>query len=273
MSQTNQQLPQSIELSINTRRLAKIVLIVCLLVEIAFLLLDYYVNFSEYTDIGALQRLFNITQEDGLASWFASTQTLLVGISFGFIYCCVRQQSGKQREAIGWLVLTCFFIYMAIDDGAMLHERLSTTFRKSLAQSDMSLDFFPSYTWQLIFLPIFSAFGIFIFYFLWFQFSNQNSRKLLILVMSCFALAVGLDFIEGLEAEHPLNFYTWIGDNTDLDYWTIEQFDENAYQTLLHFSKSLEETLEMFAHTLIWYLLLQQIHTLIPSVSINFTEQ
>ena len=88
--------------------------------------------------------------------------------------------------------------------------------------------------------------------------------------MGCFGVAMGLDFIEGLEPEHPLNIYTWLDDYTNLDDWTLERFDENAYRTLRHFSKSLEEAIEMFAHTLIWFVVLRHIPTAIPALEIDF---
>ncbi len=93
--------------------------------------------------------------------------------------------------------------------------------------------------------------GLFTYYFLWRHLAEKSAHSLLLVSMGCFGVAMGLDFIEGLEPEHPLNIYTWLDDYTNLDDWTLERFDENAYGTLPHFSKSLEEAIEMFAHTLI----------------------
>ena len=222
------------------------------------------------TQIGALRRLFDIAREDSLASWFACTQTLLLGLTLGFIWLCKKNQPNRQREALGWLILTRFFLYMAVDDGAQIHERLGTVFKKTMEQAGNNLDFFPSYTWQIIFLPVFVGLGVFTYYFLWNQLTEKSAHILLVVSIGCFAFAVGLNFIEGLEAEHPLNIYTWIGDYTDLDYWTIQRFDENAYTTLQHFSRSLEEAIEMFGYTLIWYVVLRNIPTSFQTLKINF---
>ena len=47
-------------------------------------------------------------------------------------------------------------------------------------------------------------------------------------------LLFGLDFFEGLDSAHPLDLHTWLQ----------ESFDLRAY-TVSHFSKALEELLEM----------------------------
>lgn len=268
MFQTNQQFPQSIELSINTRSLAKIVLTGCILAEIAFVLLDYHVNFRELTAIGALQRLFNITREDGLASWFASTQTLLIGLTLWFIYRCVRHQAENRWKAPAWLILALFFIYMAVDDGAQLHERLGSTYETLSEESGNRINF-PSYAWQLVFVPAFAVLMLFTLGFLWFELQGSFAKGALFLVASLLVLALGMDFIEGLEPEHRWNIYTWIGDNTDMDYWALGRFGENAYDTLRHFSKSIEEVLEMLANSILWFLVLRHLSVVAGDVRIQ----
>jgi len=270
MTINERSLPQPIQLTVDTHRIAKLILIIAAIAEILFMVLDYHINFGEMTKIGGLRRMFNITREDSLASWFACTQTLMLGLTLGFIWICIKTQPDKRREALGWLILTCFFLYMAIDDGAQIHERFGSAFKKTMQQAGNTLDFFPSYTWQIVFLPVFVGLGLFTDYFLWNQVKEHSNRILLLVSIFCFGIAVGLDFIEGLDPDHPLNIYTWIEDNTDLEYWTQQRFDEDAYKTLRHFSKSLEEAIEMFAHTLIWFVVLRQIPTLISSIKIVF---
>ena len=67
----------TVELEVPVRRWVKILIGTCLAAEIAFVFLDYHVNFGRLTDIGPLRRLTNIAREDSLASWFGTTQTLL----------------------------------------------------------------------------------------------------------------------------------------------------------------------------------------------------
>ena len=149
-------------LTVDTKRVARSIFIVCILAEVSFVLLDYYVNYGRLTEIGALRRMVNITREDGLASFFGTLQTAMVGLTLWLIYISAKSQDRSKWRTVGWLVLAIFFTYMAVDDGAEVHERLGTTLNEST-----SLDFFPSYAWQVLFLPIFGALGLFTLVFLW----------------------------------------------------------------------------------------------------------
>lgn len=64
--------------------------------------------------------MFNIAREDGLASWFAVTQTLFVALTLWLIYTLTKRGGGSRSKVYGWLVLTLFFAYMAVDDGAQM---------------------------------------------------------------------------------------------------------------------------------------------------------
>ena len=259
-----------VKLTVDSEQLARRVLLFCITVEILFVFLDYHINYSEWTQIGAMRRMFNIAREDGLASWFATTQTLMAGLTLGLIYLAVKKRLGARWEATGWLVLASFFIYMAIDDGAQLHERLGSTFAAMREDAGSSLDFFPSYTWQLIFLPFFGALGLFMLVFLWRQLDSTSSRVLLLTAISFQVFAVGMDFVEGLDPEHRWNLYTAISDRYDLEPWTQARFGETAYDALQHFSRSGEEALEMAAISILWFLFLRHLGVAAGEVRIRF---
>ena len=52
--------------------------------------------------------------------------------------------------------------------------------------------------------------------FLWKELDTRSSRLVLVSAIGCLALAVVLDFFEGLEPDHALNVHTYISDNTNL---------------------------------------------------------
>ena len=157
---------------------------------------------------------------------------------------------------------------MAVDDGAQLHERFGTTYEILSERSGNRISF-PSYAWQLVFVPAFALLMLFTLGFLWFELQPTSARAALFLVASLLVLALGMDFIEGLEPEHRWNIYTWIGDNTDMDYWALGRFDENAYDTLRHFSKSIEEALEMLANSILWFLSIRHLSVVASDVRIQ----
>lgn len=256
-------------LRIDLERWSRRVLFFCILVEIAFVVCDYYFNYGRPAGIGAIRRLFNIAREDGLASWFGVAQTLLAGLTLWAIYGLVRQHPGAGWRAAGWLVLASFFTYMAVDDGAQLHERLGTAYRVFRQRSASGPSFFPSYPWQILFVPLFGALGVFTLGFLWREL-ERGSRIILLCAMAGFALAVGLDFIEGLDPAHPWNVYARISEHISLDLWTERRFQQPAYETLRHFSKSIEEALEMLSNSLCWFLFLRHLGAVTSELRLRF---
>lgn len=236
---------QETNVFINTISLSKKVLLYFISIEIIFVLLDLIVNFYRLVDYSPIRRLFNITREDGLASWFMSSQTLLVGLCLWFIfYLHKKLKIGGRSTHLSWAILAGFFTYMSADDGAAIHERLGTTFRMMLKNADTEtansiLSFFPSYAWQIVVLPFFLGMGIFMLLFLWKTFKNDILMYSVLLAFSMLGIAVVLDFFEGLEPQSPLYIYQYIINYTGVELHTIE-----------HFSKSIEEFLEMLGMTL-----------------------
>jgi hypothetical protein len=258
---------QSIGLMVRPERFAHYLLIFCVAAEITFLLLDYYLGYGRTIKTGALRRLFSITREDGLASWFGTTQTFLVGLTLWVIYLFSKRTPAPTWKTISWLILAIFFIYLAIDDGAQIHERVGTAIKR---MGGSSLDFFPSYTWHLVFLPIFAAVGVFAFVFLWMELSTTDARMLLVIAFSCLAIAVLLDFVEGLDRFHRWNVYGWLAQDRAFESWALQGFGRSAYDTLRHLGRAIEEFFEMLAITLLWFLFLRQLAVVANNSTVRF---
>lgn len=248
--------PRSVLINVDVRRLAWIILIFCVTVEIAFVFLDYYINYRKLVEIGAMRRMFNIAREDGLASWFGATQTLLTGMTLWLIFLVVRNSSGPGARPWGWFVLAAFVTYMAVDDGAQLHERFGSTFNAINRDAGGDLAGYPSYSWQFFFGPVFVLLGMFTLGFLWIELKDWWLRTLVLAALAGWVLAVGLDFIEGLDEGHPWDLYTILAETYELDPITEAQFGKDGYAAVRHFSKSFEEVLEMLSMTTLWFVFL-----------------
>jgi hypothetical protein len=244
-------------INIDGRRLPTRIFIVCLIAELLFVLLDAVVNYAEFSEYGQIRRLFNITREDSLATWFMVIQTFVAGLLLGLIALVQRSRGDSRRRMAGWVFLAGFFIYMSADDGAKIHERLGSMFasayesRGSVVQDSLVgkvQALFPSYDWQLVALPLLAAAGLFMLLFLWREFHVRNERLLLVTAAGCMVLAVALDFIEGLDGDHGWNIQLWI----------LETFSLSKY-TVRHFAKSLEEFLEMLAISLLLMLFVRHL--------------
>lgn len=244
-------------IDVNGERLPVRIFIFCVLAELLLVLLDATVNWAKFSHYGTIQRLFNITREDGLATWFMVTQTFVTAQVLWVTFLLQRNRRAGWGRVAGWGFLASFFTYMAADDGAMIHERLGTMFSKAFKDGD-SADtnsllgqiqaLFPSYEWQIVALPLLAGAGLFMLFFLWREFHSRGERQLLLMAALCMAFAVGLDFIEGLEADHALNAQVWMKETFNLRLSMIR-----------HFAKSLEEFLEMLAMSLLLMLFLRHL--------------
>ena len=251
-------------LDINAGRLITVLFVVLVSFEVFFVLADAIINVGRLSELGPVRRFFNITREDGIASWFGVIQTWMLGLTAAFLYVLVRSGESPRWRRVGWAILTLFFLYMAMDDGAEFHERIGTSTKYLLhgedADSGISIaGFFPSYAWQLVFLPIFGTFGLFILWFLNKELTVTRDKLMVVSAIGLLVLAVVADFFEGMDLDHPFNLHGWI-------YYT---WDVTEYQ-VSHFSKSIEEFMEMLAMTFFWITFLRHLVRQFPRVNLQF---
>ena len=228
---------------LNGQRLPGRIFLLCLVVELLLVGLDVFINYGRFIDIGPIRRLFNITREDGLATWFMVMQTFFAGLVLWLIAMVQRSCQANRSNWLSWGFLSGFFIYMSADDAAEIHERLGSTFKELLKNSEREApnslliqmqNLFPSYEWQLVALPLLAGAGLFMVLFLLTEFSDRKSRTILLSAVSIMAIAVLLDFSEGLYKTNAWNPHKWVRESFTLSNYTVR-----------HFSKSIEEFLEM----------------------------
>ena len=240
----------------------------CLVVELLLVGLDAFINYGRFIDIGPIRRLFNITREDGLATWFMVMQTFLAGLVLWLITLVQRSRSASRSNWLSWGFLSGFFIYMSADDAAEIHERLGSTFKDLLKTNQRETSdsllaqvqgMFPSYDWQLVALPLLAGAGLFMLFFLLTEFKDRKSRVILFSAAGLMAIAVLLDFFEGLDKANPWNPHSWIRESFTLSNYTVR-----------HFSKSIEEFLEMCSISLLLMLFIARlIDRITPQLTVN----
>ena len=160
-----------------------------LTVEVVLVFMDAVFAEYEWISVGAVQRLFNITREDGIPNFFSSFQMLTVGAVILLITLVVRAQTrGSGSKLVwGWALVCALFFYMGVDDATKLHERIGTLFSELVTNSDggpdagvlgQLYDAFPSYSWQFFLGPIVAAAGLFVVVFLMRQLPTLQLRML-----------------------------------------------------------------------------------------------
>lgn len=244
-------------------KLIATVFLTCVGIEIGLVVADATINYADMIDSSPIQRFFNSTREDGLASWFAVTQTWMEALTLGLLTWIASRTNAGTGKVLGWGILTLFFGYMAMDDGAKFHERMGSAFQEAVADgaflSEATFAMFPSYTWQLLFLPFFGSLGLFMAVFLWREIEALGPRLMVLAAVGLMALAVGMDFFEGMDPEHPMNIHTMIRQSPDITAYDVS-----------HFSKSFEEFFEMLANTLLWCVFLGRLPHMAPDLRFLF---
>ena len=239
-----------LSIEIDSRRTLWTLFAVLLAIEVLLFVLDYFVNWQEASSRASIRKMFSTTEEHSIAGWFAATQTFVVAMAAGAVLLLTRYSGAALWRQIGWAVITVLFAYLSVDDGAAIHEHLGGGLKQTAGIGDV-IEGYPSYSWHIVILPFFVATGLFMLIFLWKELTHRNERLGILAAFSCLALAVGQDFIEGTIEE-----YDWFEINYGIDSATI-----------LHFAKSLEESLEMLGMTIFLIVFLSHMmrtyHTLI----------
>ena len=235
-----------------------------LAIAIALVLLDAAISEFDWISIGAAQRLFNITREDGIPNFFSTFQMLGVGVVVLLITLVVKRKGKRNSNVvIGWAVVAGLMLMLGFDDGTKLHERVGSIFGEVVTDSadeprmgplGSIYDAFPSYTWQLVVAPVYGVAGLFMLAFLLSELPSVRLKELALLAIALFAVAESMDFIEGLE-------------NDGFD--TIADLFSTSHGRVVHFSKSIEEFLEMVATTTFLFVFLKTLLHMTPSIAFN----
>lgn len=220
-------------LDFDSRRILWIISVSCVAIVVLLFFLDYKVNWMEGSSRKTIRKMFDTTAEHGMAGWFAATLTFVVALAAWANVVLVRNIDASVWRRAGWLLIALLFTYLSADDGAAIHEHLGGGLKKTPVIGDL-IGAYPSYSWHIVILPFFVAMGLFMLIFLWKELAHRNEKIGILAAFSCLALAVGQDFIEG-----TINEYDWFALTYNLEPYTI-----------LHFAKSLEESLEMLGMTI-----------------------
>lgn len=251
--------PPPADLRLQPGRVVRDLVFVMLCLEALVLLLDAWLYCGGVIASPELRTLFDASSEEGLAAWLGVTQSGLLALTLWAMAGLYGQAGLARRRRLGWTVLAACFSYLALDDGVGLHERIGTAFAASEAAEVGIGGAFPSYYWQLLLGPAFAAMGLFVLAFLWRELRTARRRLLLCGALILLALAVAMDFVEGLNPAHPLNVYAALAMAGDLEPLTERLFGLSAYGAVLHFGMALEEVIEMAAMTMLWAAVLRHL--------------
>ena len=192
-----------------------------------FDLASYFYLFTQEKDfLKYYDTYFNMEYERNVPTFFSVLISFLTGVSALMIY--------KDIKKNGWLIVSIFFIYFALDDALSLHEYIGSFIGERFFKHATN-----SYYWQITFLPMFAIVGLYVFIFLFFEFKKNRCTKCMLAIFlgyTCYAVAVGMDYYEGLKPS-----FSYVMDRTD--YF--------SYRDIVHVLRVFEEAIEMLGATLI----------------------
>jgi len=226
----------------------------------------------------AIRRLCNVAREDGLASWLATVQAAASAAVAWACWRIVRHVDASTRRRAGWLVVALVTTWLAVDEGARVHERLGTVVQDSLAAARRDpqaggvagrLARYPSYGWQLVVAPPLAAAALFLLAFLGHEAGGGWARRALWVAYALIGTAVALDFVEGLDREHPWNLYAMLAANEGFDDWSHRRFGTSAYNTVLHLGRVVEELIELWGGALFVAVLLACLFRIAPEIRLQ----
>jgi len=208
-------------------------------IEVLFLLIDNLVSCCGLVTHNKLRALVDITLEANIPTWFSSTQAIVTGI-IALLIGHIRKQQAERKKMTGWYLTGLFFIYLGIDDAAQIHERVSTFINDVVKEGSSNglisslVDMFPSYHWQVLFLPVFIIAGVIMLVFIFSELKQNKALPVFIAAIFCYVFAVGLDYIDGR------SYY----------YNVLLGLIPLGLPELEHISRAIEEFFEMLGTTL-----------------------
>jgi hypothetical protein len=173
-------------------------LAIFLVVTLSLLLILHLVSRTQNIDnpeYWELVGLFDMDSEISLATWYSTVVLLFIPAVLLF-YVGWQKRRSQQKPSWPWFVLSGLFLFMSIDDAAMIHEKFSTLNRLSGLQDVLSgvNSSLLAWSWWVIYLPIVAILAIIL---LRWYFSLPKRTMLLIAVAVCLAVAgqVGMEMI------------------------------------------------------------------------------
>jgi len=240
-------------LEFDSKRALWIIFWFCLGIVILLFVLDWSINWQEGSSRESIRKMFSTTEEHSIAGWVSATLTFVVALAVWANVAMVRNIDATAWRRGGWLVIALLFTYLSVDDGAAIHEHLGGGLKQTPGIGDV-IAAYDSYSWHIVILPLFVALGLFMLLFLWKELTHRNERLGILAAFSCLALAVIQDFIEGTTEE-----YDWFEATYGMDPYAI-----------LHFAKSLEESLEMLGMTIFLVVFLSHLMRTWPNIKLRF---
>ena len=183
----------------------------CIVAIIALHLLTMVANFGfGYDRLYGLVHMFSLEAEKNVPTLFSSVQLLIGAFLLGI--CAARKKAVADRFYKHWIGLSAIFIFLAVDESALIHEKTANVLRDVLGTSGLLY-----YAWVIPFglfaLAVLAAYSRFLF-------SLPRGTALVFVASGALFVtgAVGMELFEGRISE--------AGGYNSLDYMALVTVEE-----------------------------------------------
>jgi len=166
-----------------------------------------------------MRDVVNMGVEQSISNWISSMMWLVPALALALLAGVSRLQMKARTHTFAWLVWAAMFLFLAMDDGAAIHERIGTFFDE-VAKGPTQRAGVPytpgglqallkasgSYTWQIVVLPFYAVAGLFLMHFCWRELGQGKPRQYFVAAVALMAMAVVLDHYEVALDEHKGDF-------------------------------------------------------------------
>jgi len=147
-------------------------------------------------------QMFDLGSECNLPTWYASILWFLAALAAVGCYAVRAGSPLQRRHDKLWLLIAAAFLVASADEVASVHEEVGSYLQgeaSGLGLSSVVSAASPHSPWIIFYAPFLVAFAVFLVAFLWQRLAFSIwLRLLLVLAIECYALAVGLDYYQGL---------------------------------------------------------------------------
>ncbi len=231
-------------LSTYSKNRARDLLIACLFVEAWLVFLHFQLALHATPTVRALGQAFNLTRESSIATYWSCLLTLATGVVCFVVANLLRQSGASKFRHRAWIFSGIVFVCLSIDDAVALHEKIGAITSLELTHA---LNY-PSYAWHISVAPVIVVALILAALVIWREIRDNTGLTItLLLSLGCFTLALGLDFMGGIE-----------------EMAAIESGGAAAASQSLPILMVIEEVLEMAGMTIMLFVVYSHMTSLVP---------
>ena len=188
------------------------VLIGALLLLLALHLI-FRTSYVDDWDYWELVGFFDMDSEISLFAWYSNTILLFVPAVLLFYIGWIKHQA-REKLSWGWLTMGAIFLFLSIDDAAMIHEKVSTLNRLSGLQDSLSSinPFAFAWSWWVVYLPIVALLAVILLR--WFLALPKRTKILAVTAISIAIVGqVGMEVISSFVSSSTGEYVnpTWRG--------------------------------------------------------------